>query len=145
MTTHASHDKKHIPALIIGAIGVAFGDIGTSPLYAIKEAFHAFHLPTDSLHIYGLMSLVFWLLLGIVSVKYLGFIMRADNKGEGGNLALLALAKRLTRKIPSLYKVLGLIGMIGGSLFFADAIITPAISVMSAISDADSLAGLAWA
>lgn len=127
------HNNQNFKLLVIGAIGVVFGDIGTSPLYAIRESFEAFHLPIDKTHIYGLMSLVFWLLLSIVSCKYITFIMKADNRGEGGNLALLALALRLTRKIPSLYKMLGLLGMIGGSLFFADAAITPAISVMSAI------------
>lgn len=135
-----SLENKRLPALVLGAIGVVFGDIGTSPLYAIKESFHAFNLPTDALHIYGLMSLIFWLLLLIVSIKYVSFIMRADNKGEGGNLALLALARRLTRKSPHLFNALGLIGIVGGSLFFADAVITPAISVLSAVEGLEIVA-----
>lgn len=139
MSTNSENDGR-LPALVLGAIGVVFGDIGTSPLYAIKESFYAFHLPADALHIYGLMSLIFWLLTLIVSVKYVSFIMRADNKGEGGNLALLALARRLTRKNPSLFNILGLLGIVGGSLFFADAVITPAISVMSAVEGLEIVA-----
>ncbi len=128
-----THKNKNMTLLVIGAIGVVFGDIGTSPLYAIRESFEAFNLPTDQLHILGLMSLVFWLTVMIVSVKYITFIMRADNNGEGGNLALLALARRLTATKPRMYALLGLLGIAGGSLFFSDAVITPAISVMSAV------------
>ena len=120
-------------ALALGAIGVVFGDIGTSPLYSLKEVFVGHHpLTVDRLHIYGVLSLVFWTLILIVTVKYVFLIMRADNKGEGGSLALLSLVQRMTgggRWSGSLV----MLGVMATALFFGDAIITPAISVLSAV------------
>ncbi|WP_414713867.1 potassium transporter Kup [Sphingomonas sp.] len=119
--------------LALGAIGVVFGDIGTSPLYALKEVFVGHHpLAVDKLHIYGVLSLVFWSLILIVTIKYVFLIMRADNKGEGGSLALLALIQRLDgggRWTASLV----MLGLMATALFFGDAMITPAISVLSAV------------
>ncbi len=122
-------------ALALGAIGVVYGDIGTSPLYALKEVFaehHSHQLAVDPLHIYGALSLVFWSLILIVTVKYVFLILRADNKGEGGSLALLALVQRMSgggRWTNSLV----MLGVMATALFFGDAMITPAISVLSAV------------
>ena len=120
-------------ALALGAVGVVYGDIGTSPLYAMKEVFVGHHpLTVDKLHIYGALSLVFWTLIFIVTIKYVFLIMRADNKGEGGSLALLALVQRMSgggRWGASLV----LLGVMATALFFGDAMITPAISVLSAV------------
>lgn len=119
--------------LALGAIGVVYGDIGTSPLYALKEVFVGHHpLTVDKLHIYGALSLVFWTLIFIVTIKYVFLIMRADNKGEGGSLALLALVQRMSgggRWARSLV----MLGVMATALFFGDAMITPAISVLSAV------------
>ena len=119
--------------LTLGAIGIVFGDISTSPLYALKEVFVGHHpLAVDKLHIYGALSLVFWSLIAIVTVKYVLLIMRADNKGEGGSLALLALIQRMSgggRWSQSLV----MLGVMATALFFGDAMITPAISVLSAV------------
>jgi KUP system potassium uptake protein len=118
-------------ALTLGSVGVVFGDIGTSPLYAMREALaHAKHSGAHEASILGVVSLVIWALTLIVTVKYVIFLMRADNKGEGGTLALMALAQRAIGK-PSI--VLLFLGMAGASLFYGDGIITPAISVLSAV------------
>jgi KUP system potassium uptake protein len=121
-----------LPKLALGAIGVVFGDIGTSPLYALKETFRGHHpLPVDMLHIFGVLSLVFWTFIVVVTMKYVMIVMRADNKGEGGSLALLAL---ITRKTPGgRASSLVLLAVVATALFFGDAIITPAISVLSAV------------
>nr|WP_235889368.1 potassium transporter Kup [Glacieibacterium frigidum] len=117
----------------MGAIGVVFGDIGTSPLYALKETFTGHHkMPADDLHVFGVMSLVFWTMMMVVTVKYILIILRADNRGEGGSLALLALINRLTPGA-SWSKGLILLGVLATALFFGDCIITPAISVLSAV------------
>lgn len=126
--------KPAVPALTLAALGVVFGDIGTSPLYALKESFHATRgLPVNELNILGILSLIFWTITLIVSLKYVLVIMRADNNGEGGIMALLAL--NLRQKGLSRGKRLAIIilGFIGASLFFGDGIITPAISVLSAV------------
>ena len=130
--SHGHHIHGSLPKLALGAIGVVFGDIGTSPLYALKETFRGHHpLPVDMLHIYGVLSLVFWTFIVIVTLKYVTFVMRADNKGEGGSLALLAL---ITRKTPGgRARSLVLLAVVATALFFGDAIITPAISVLSAV------------
>lgn len=118
--------------LALGAIGVVFGDIGTSPLYALKETFRGHHpLPVDMLHIYGVLSLVFWTFIVVVTLKYVTFVMRADNKGEGGSLALLALITRKTSGARGASLVM--LAVVATALFFGDAIITPAISVLSAV------------
>jgi KUP system potassium uptake protein len=121
-----------LPKLALGAIGVVFGDIGTSPLYALKETFRGHHpLPVDMLHIFGVLSLIFWTFIVVVTMKYVMIVMRADNKGEGGSLALLAL---ITRKTPGgRASSLVLLAVVATALFFGDAIITPAISVLSAV------------
>ena len=122
-----------LPKLAIGAIGVVFGDIGTSPLYSLKESFIGPHpLAVDPPHIFGVLSLIFWTLTLVVTVKYVLIIMRADNKGEGGSLALLAL---IARKLPAKRWTEGivLLGVLATALFYGDAIITPAISVLSAV------------
>jgi len=132
--TDSQHTHSEtLPALAIGAIGVVFGDIGTSPLYALKESFVGHHpLEVDHAHIFGVLSLIFWTMILVVTVKYVAIIMRADNKGEGGSLALLAMiGSKLgeTRWTP----VIGALGVIATALFYGDAIITPAISVLSAV------------
>ncbi|MBV7304960.1 potassium transporter Kup [Xanthomonas vasicola] len=121
-------------ALVIGAIGVVFGDIGTSPLYTLKEAFSPHYgLNPDHDTVLGILSLVFWALMLVVTLKYVTVIMRADNDGEGGIMALTALAQRtLPGGSRSMY-VVGILGIFGASLFFGDGVITPAISVLSAV------------
>ncbi|WP_294329976.1 potassium transporter Kup [uncultured Sphingomonas sp.] len=119
--------------MAIGAIGVVFGDIGTSPLYSLKESFIGHHkLALDPAHIYGVLSLIFWTMTSIVTIKYVALILRADNRGEGGSLALLAL---ITRKMgDTRWRVaITLTGVIATALFYGDAIITPAVSVLSAV------------
>ncbi|MEL0027607.1 MAG: KUP/HAK/KT family potassium transporter, partial [Perlucidibaca sp.] len=107
---------------------------GTSPLYALKECFHAAHgLAITHDNVVGILSLIFWSLMIIVSIKYIAFIMRADNRGEGGIMALLALALRATYRHGWLRPVLVAIGLFGAALFFGDGMITPAISVLSAV------------
>ena len=125
--------KEALPKLMLGAIGVVYGDIGTSPLYTMKESFLGPHsLVVDSLHIFGVLSLIFWSLMLVVTVKYVFVAMRADNKGEGGSFALLSLISRNLghRKwAPSLV----ILGVLATCLFYGDAMITPAISVLSAV------------
>jgi KUP system potassium uptake protein len=128
-----SKDKK-LSALTIGAIGVVFGDIGTSPLYALKESFSPTHgIPLNTTTVYGILSVMFWAMTALVTVKYLVFMMRADNKGEGGILALTALAQRCFRKGTRRHWWVVALGMFGAAMFYGDAIITPAISVLSAV------------
>lgn len=131
-----SEEKQSTPmsALTLGALGVVFGDIGTSPLYALKECFHASHgLAITHDNVLGILSLIFWSLTIIVSIKYVAFIMRADNNGEGGIMALLALSLR-NKHIQATHRLLLVgIGLFGAALFFGDGIITPAISVLSAV------------
>lgn len=119
--------------MALGALGVVFGDIGTSPLYALKESFVGHHpLVVDAPHIYGVLSLVFWTMTLIVTIKYVFIVMRADNEGEGGSMALLALISRTlgeNRWSP----LIAILGVIATALFYGDAIITPAISVLSAV------------
>lgn len=127
-------------ALVLGAIGVVYGDIGTSPLYAMKEVFVGHHpLAVDSPHVFGALSLMFWSLVLIVTVKYVGIILRADNKGEGGSLALLALIQRSTGGGPRWTTGLVLLGIAATALFFGDAMITPAVSVLSAVEGLETV------
>ncbi len=120
--------------LTLAALGVVYGDIGTSPLYALKEVFGGSHhpVPISEANVLGILSLVFWSLLLIVSVKYIAFIMRANNKGEGGIMALMALVLH-NEKDPSRARILMLLGLFGAALFYGDGLITPAISVLSAV------------
>ncbi|MDO8359362.1 MAG: potassium transporter Kup [Devosia sp.] len=129
-TPLAGH-ARHLPVLVLSALGVVYGDIGTSPLYAFREALHAAGGSKTSPHeVLGLLSLIVWALTVIVTVKYVSFVLRADNKGEGGTLSLMSLASNAFAKRPRWILALG---VVGGSLFLGDAIITPAISVLSAV------------
>ena len=128
-----SATKSSLSALTLGAIGVVYGDIGTSVLYAFKEVFVSGHVPITTNNILGVLSLFFWTLTIIVSLKYVVLIMRADNHGEGGLMALLALASQSVKNKPSLRRGLLMIGVFGVALFFGDGVITPAISVLSAV------------
>lgn len=128
------HGKTGLPALVVGAIGVVFGDIGTSPLYTLKEAFSPhFGLVGNHDTVLGILSLVFWALMIVVTVKYVTIIMRADNEGEGGIMALMTLAQRTLAKGGRSAYVVGILGIFGASLFFGDSVITPAISVLGAV------------
>ena len=125
--------KRRLATLALGAIGVVYGDIGTSPLYTLQTALsHDGMRPTVE-SIYGVLSLIFWAQIFVVSLKYVVFIMRADNKGEGGIMALMALALRTVRDKPKTRWLLAIIGIFGASLFYGDGVITPAISVLSAV------------
>ncbi|MSQ63713.1 MAG: potassium transporter Kup [Betaproteobacteria bacterium] len=129
---HASRSSK--AALTLLALGVVFGDIGTSPLYAVKETFSPSHgIPLTPENVLGGLSTIFWSLMVIVSLKYVMLIMRADNRGEGGIMALIALATTAVKDHPQWRVPLTLIGVFGASLFYGDAVLTPAISVLSAI------------
>ncbi|RYD55593.1 MAG: potassium transporter Kup, partial [Sphingomonadales bacterium] len=133
---HGHHAPKgSLHALALGAVGVVYGDIGTSPLYAMKETFVGHHpLAVDLVHVFGVVSLIFWSLLIIVTGKYIFLTMRADNKGEGGSLALLALIQRKTGGLPGRWSHgLVMLGVLATALFFGDCMITPAISVLSAV------------
>ena len=126
------HDKN-LRLLVLGAIGVVYGDIGTSPLYALKETFSGHHpLPVNPTNILGVLSLVFWAITLLVSIKYVGVVMRADNRGEGGSLALLALVSRATQGSKLTWSISAL-GIFAAALFYGDSMITPAISVLSAV------------
>ncbi len=133
VTGHGHGNQGNVVKLAVGAIGVVFGDIGTSPLYAMRDTFAGHHrLPLDQLHVYGIVSLMFWSMMIIVTIKYVSVIMRADNKGEGGSLALLALINRsVSGKRWSAGIVL--LGVFATALFYGDSMITPAVSVLSAI------------
>jgi KUP system potassium uptake protein len=126
--------KAGLAALTLGALGVVFGDIGTSPLYAMKETFSGEHdIPVDPTTVYGVLSLIFWAITIVVTSKYVLFIMRADNEGEGGVMALISLIRRSHLATPRAEWLLVALGAFGASLFYGDGMITPAISVMSAV------------
>jgi KUP system potassium uptake protein len=127
-------------ALTLGALGVVYGDIGTSPLYALKEVFHTGRLPPTPENVLGVLSLIFWTMTVIVSVKYVLLILRADNHGEGGLIAMLALATTAVKDRPDLYRVLLVVGMFGTAIFYGDGVITPAISVLSAVEGLEVVA-----
>lgn len=129
-----SHVPVYSRALVVAAIGVVFGDIGTSPLYALRECFHGDYALTPSReNVLGVLSLMVWSMTLVVSIKYLALILRADHRGEGGILALMTLALQRSATGKRRRRLLLLIGMAGASLFFADGLITPAISVLSAV------------
>ena len=132
-STAANPKNTRKLTLMLGALGIVYGDIGTSPLYAVKESFSKVTglLPTPD-NVLGILSMIFWLLIIVVSCKYVLFIMRADNKGEGGILSLQSLALRSTNKF-GLRRFIVLLGVLGAGLFFGEIIITPAISVLSAV------------
>ncbi|URD61343.1 potassium transporter Kup [Sphingomonas sp. KRR8] len=133
------HANGHAPQgslakLALGAVGIVFGDIGTSPIYAFRETFAGHHkLVPDALHIYGVLSLIFWSMMIIVTLKYTTIIMRADNKGEGGSLALLALINRTAGAKRRWTAGIVMLGVFATALFYGDSMITPAISVLSAV------------
>jgi len=136
LVAHTSERSRGgLAALALGALGVVFGDIGTSPLYALQTVFSVDHntVATTPGDVYGVISLVFWSVTLVVSVKYVVFILRADNDGEGGVMALAALARTAVRPGGRRYGLVMLLGVLGASLFYGDSVITPAISVMSAI------------
>ena len=125
---------KNLMLLTIAALGVVFGDIGTSPLYAIRECFHGeYAIPVNNANILGILSLIFWSLITVVTVKYLLFIMRADNHGEGGVLALASLLRQTSSRNKRARWFLIAAGLFGASLLYGDGMITPAISVLSAV------------
>ena len=128
-----SASKSSLSALTLGAIGVVYGDIGTSVLYAVKEVFGSGHVPFTPDNVYGVLSIFFWTLTVIVSIKYVALVLRADNHGEGGLVAMLALASQSVKDKPQLRKVLLLVGIFGTCLFYGDGVITPAISVLGAV------------
>jgi len=128
-----SHSNAALPAITVAAIGVVFGDIGTSPLYALKEIFNGHHpIPVTPENILGILSMVFWSIVALVSIKYVAIIMRADNRGEGGSLALLALITERAKN-RHLSWIVTLLGIFAAALFYGDSMITPAISVLSAV------------
>src|SRR6202049_4831513 len=134
MTDSDERLKKPLAALTLAALGVVYGDIGTSPLYAAKETFspaHGIALSTEN--VLGGLSTIFWSLMIVVSLKYVVLIMRASNKGEGGIMALLALASSAVKSHPRRFAMIMLLGVFGASLFYGDAVLTPAISVLSAV------------
>jgi KUP system potassium uptake protein len=128
-----NRNASSLAALTLGALGVVYGDIGTSPLYALKEVFAEGRVPLTEGNIVGVLSLVFWTLTVVVSIKYVVLILRADNNGEGGLIAMLALASTAVRDRPKLRARLLLLGVFGTAVFFGDGVITPAISVLSAV------------
>ncbi len=135
MTQKATTGRSRLLVLCVGALGVVYGDIGTSPLYALKECFHGVHgIDASRDNIFGVLSLIVWSLIIIVSIKYLGLILRADNKGEGGILALLSLAfPEGGPPLNRMGKLMILLGVFGTALLYGDGMITPAISVLSAV------------
>ncbi|MER8417308.1 potassium transporter Kup [Mesorhizobium sp. M1329] len=129
-SSHSTVEQHSTKVLMLGALGVVYGDIGTSPIYAFREALHASSGPVARNDVLGVLSLIVWALTIIVTIKYVAFVLRADNKGEGGTLSLMSLARSA---YPNGAKLILGIGLCGAALFFGDAIITPAISVLSAV------------
>src|SRR5215218_889297 len=132
---HPPEHRSGRAALVLAALGVVFGDIGTSPLYALQTAFSVDHgavRPTPG-DVYGVISLIFWSVTQVVSVKYVMVVLRADNEGEGGVMALAALARRVLPRGSHRVRAVMLLGVLGASLFYGDSVITPAISVLSAV------------
>jgi KUP system potassium uptake protein len=130
---YVSPHKTSLTALVVGAVGVVYGDIGTSVLYAMKEIFGSGHVQFTPQNIYGILSLIFWTLTVIVSIKYVALVLRADNEGEGGLVAMLTLASRAVSDNPPLRRKLLIVGIFGACLFYGDGVITPAISVLGAV------------
>jgi KUP system potassium uptake protein len=124
----------------LAALGVVYGDIGTSPLYALKEVFHAGHVPATADNVLGVLSLIFWTMTIVVSLKYVLLVLRADNNGEGGLIAMLALATTAVRDRPELRRTLMTVGLFGTAVFYGDGVITPAISVLSAVEGLEVVA-----
>ncbi len=133
MQNRSNHKFQGLSTMMIGAIGVVYGDVGTSPLYTMKEIFNGPHAiqPTPE-HVLGILSLIFWALIFVISIKYVLFVMRANNRGEGGVMALMALALRHRFNAGQRGYIIAL-GLFGTALFYGDGVITPAISVLSAV------------
>lgn len=131
--------KSSLAALTLGAIGIVYGDIGTSVLYALKVVFNSGHVPLTPDNIYGVLSMVFWIVTVVVSLKYVTLILRADNNGEGGLIAMLALASNAVNDKPKLRRWLLAVGIFGTAIFYGDGVITPAISVLSAVEGLELL------
>ena len=142
MSEHShSGSKASKNALMLGAIGVVFGDIGTSPLYTLKEAFgEHYGLAANQANILGILSLVFWAMILVVTVKYVAIITRADNRGEGGILSLMTVVHRAIPIASPLTYTVGILGILGTAFFFGDAVITPAMSVLAAVEGVELLA-----
>ncbi|OGV69693.1 MAG: potassium transporter Kup [Lentisphaerae bacterium RIFOXYA12_FULL_48_11] len=137
-TSQSNHERRtngrQLSALTLAALGVVFGDIGTSPLYALRECFRGTHaMATTPQNIFGIVSLIFWALLLVISIKYLIFVLRADNRGEGGILALMTLLTHDKKGSPRIHAIIVTLGLFGAALIYGDGIITPAISVLSAV------------
>ncbi|MCH7890762.1 MAG: KUP/HAK/KT family potassium transporter, partial [Gemmatimonadetes bacterium] len=137
MSSHGSHEEAHgryLMALSLMALGIVFGDIGTSPIYALRESFNPSNgiAPTQA-NVLGVLSLILWSLIIVISIKYLTFVMRADNHGEGGIIALTALVNPRSQVTARRRLVLVMAGLFGAALLYGDSMITPAISVLSAI------------
>ncbi|MFL5082709.1 MAG: KUP/HAK/KT family potassium transporter, partial [Microvirga sp.] len=129
-----NHARAGFWTLTLGSVGVVYGDIGTSPLYALRECFHVVHgVPPTPENVLGVLSLIFWALTLIISVKYILFVMRADNNGEGGILALLALVAQSPGANRKSRATLVALGLFGAALLYGDGMITPAISVLGAV------------
>ncbi|MBI2308781.1 MAG: potassium transporter Kup [Rhodocyclales bacterium] len=140
MQSHSAA-KTAVPALALAALGVVYGDIGTSPLYAMKEVFAGNHpIPLTDDNVLGSLSAFFWALIIVVSLKYVAIIMRADNRGEGGIMALIALALHDAQGNPRRLKIITIIGILGAAMFYGDGMVTPAISVLSAVEGLEIVA-----
>src|SRR5512142_851386 len=127
-----SRRARSTARLALLALGIVYGDIGTSPLYAAKETFNPDHgIPLTTANVLGGVSAIFWALMLVVSLKYVALVLRANNRGEGGIMALLALATSAVRERPKTRAALLVVGVFGASLFYGDAVLTPAISVLS--------------
>ncbi len=134
MASTPTQSNARLAALSLAALGVVFGDIGTSPLYTMKEVFASHHpIPVTPDNVMGVLSLILWALILVVTVKYVAFVMRADNRGEGGIMALIALAGQQAANNPGRQRFIMYAGIIGACMFFADGMVTPAISVLSAV------------
>jgi KUP system potassium uptake protein len=131
--------KRVSAACVIGAMGIVYGDIGTSPLYALDSSIAAAGMPTDRLAVLGVLSLIFWSLMIVVTVKYVALMMRADNEGEGGILSLFALVQRTMTAGNRWFRIIVVLAALGAALFYCDALITPAISVLSAVEGLEIL------
>ncbi|MBI3230322.1 MAG: potassium transporter Kup [Burkholderiales bacterium] len=129
----SQHQKSSLAALTVAAIGIVYGDIGTSPLYTMKAVFEGDHVKLNPENLIGVISLILWGLTTIVSIKYVSLVLRADNRGEGGILALMALALSSVTKASRWYFPLMMLGLAGATLFFGDSVITPAMSVLGAV------------
>ena len=133
---HSSEPRttRQQAALALAALGIVYGDIGTSPLYTMKEVFAGNHpIPLTPENVLGILSLIVWSLIIVVSIKYVVFVMRADNRGEGGIMALIALALHDARGNPSREKAIMIAGLLGAGMFYGDGMVTPAMSVLSAL------------